>query len=66
MKLEDLTKIKEKRNKEKKTKAGKSTKFEENILKAIEKSKENSLNRVLVYLGIQGVRSKPKQRNSKK
>ena len=47
-------------NKEKKTKAGKSTKFEENILKAIEKSKENSLNRVLVSLGIQGVRSKPK------
>ena len=66
LKLEDLTKIKEKRNKEKKTKAGKSTKFEENILKAIEKSKENSLNRVLVSLGIQGVRSKPKQRNSKK
>jgi len=55
LKLEDLTKIKEKRNKEKKTKAGKSTKFEENILKAIEKSKANSLNRVLVSLGIQGV-----------
>ena len=66
MKLEDLTKIKEKRNKVKNAKTGKSTKFEENILKSIENSKNNSLNRVLVSLGIQGVRSKPKQGNSKK
>lgn len=66
LRLEDLTKIKEKRNKEKNTKIGKSTKFEENILKSIENSKNNSLNRVLVSLGIQGVRSKPKQGNSKK